>query len=132
MADPQGKAQPSPQRIDMRDPDAVERWKRELASRTSNCPRRWQKSVTTPPMSSCISREAEAPPTPTRRATRHVDLAVKRRVRVKAATSSRRDSNVRKFLAGALELANATSRVRYGGAAPPVLLLHMHPRTHAT
>lgn len=30
MADPQSKAQPSPQRIDMRDPAAVERWKREL------------------------------------------------------------------------------------------------------
>jgi hypothetical protein len=31
-----------------------------------------------------------------------------------------------------IELANATSRVRYGGACPPVLLLHRHPRTHAT
>ena len=31
-----------------------------------------------------------------------------------------------------VELPEATLRVRHGGAGPPVLLLHGHPRTHAT
>lgn len=31
-----------------------------------------------------------------------------------------------------IELPEATLRVRYGGSGPPVLLLHGHPRTHAT
>jgi haloacetate dehalogenase len=31
-----------------------------------------------------------------------------------------------------IELPEATLRVRYGGAGPPVLLLHGHPRTHTT
>ncbi|WP_299256931.1 alpha/beta hydrolase [uncultured Kushneria sp.] len=31
-----------------------------------------------------------------------------------------------------VELSEATLRVRYGGSGPPVLLLHGHPRTHAT
>lgn len=31
-----------------------------------------------------------------------------------------------------LELSEATLRVRHGGSGPPVLLLHGHPRTHAT
>ncbi|SFQ29964.1 haloacetate dehalogenase [Variovorax sp. OK605] len=31
-----------------------------------------------------------------------------------------------------IELEAATLRVRHGGAGPPVLLLHGHPRTHAT
>ncbi|HEX2525272.1 MAG TPA: alpha/beta hydrolase [Geminicoccus sp.] len=31
-----------------------------------------------------------------------------------------------------IELPNATLRVRHGGSGPPVLLLHGHPRTHAT
>ncbi|SEK17325.1 MULTISPECIES: alpha/beta fold hydrolase [unclassified Variovorax] len=31
-----------------------------------------------------------------------------------------------------IELEGATLRVRHGGAGPPVLLLHGHPRTHAT
>ncbi|GHC30397.1 hypothetical protein GCM10010082_25610 [Kushneria pakistanensis] len=31
-----------------------------------------------------------------------------------------------------IELSEATLRVRYGGSGPPVLLLHGHPRTHAT
>lgn len=31
-----------------------------------------------------------------------------------------------------IQLPEATLRVRHGGAAPPVLLLHGHPRTHAT
>ncbi|OHV07536.1 alpha/beta fold hydrolase [Kushneria phosphatilytica] len=31
-----------------------------------------------------------------------------------------------------IELSEATLRVRYGGSGPPILLLHGHPRTHAT
>lgn len=31
-----------------------------------------------------------------------------------------------------IELPEATLRVRFGGSGPPVLLLHGHPRTHAT
>lgn len=31
-----------------------------------------------------------------------------------------------------IETGEATLRVRYGGHGPPVLLLHGHPRTHAT
>ena len=31
-----------------------------------------------------------------------------------------------------VELSEATLRVRHGGSGPPVLLLHGHPRTHAT
>ena len=31
-----------------------------------------------------------------------------------------------------IELPEATLRVRHGGSGPPVLLLHGHPRTHAT
>ncbi|MHB0774589.1 alpha/beta fold hydrolase [Halomonas sp. WWR20] len=31
-----------------------------------------------------------------------------------------------------IELSEATLRVRHGGSGPPVLLLHGHPRTHAT
>jgi haloacetate dehalogenase len=31
-----------------------------------------------------------------------------------------------------IELPAATLRVRYGGSGPPLLLLHGHPRTHAT
>src|SRR3954471_14929265 len=31
-----------------------------------------------------------------------------------------------------LELGDVTLRVRHGGSGPPVLLLHGHPRTHAT
>jgi haloacetate dehalogenase len=31
-----------------------------------------------------------------------------------------------------IELPEATLRVRYGGTGPPILLLHGHPRTHAT
>lgn len=31
-----------------------------------------------------------------------------------------------------IELPEATLRVRHGGAGPPLLLLHGHPRTHVT
>ena len=31
-----------------------------------------------------------------------------------------------------VELPGATLRVRHGGSGPPVVLLHGHPRTHAT
>jgi haloacetate dehalogenase len=31
-----------------------------------------------------------------------------------------------------IELPEATLRVRHGGKGPPILLLHGHPRTHAT
>ncbi len=31
-----------------------------------------------------------------------------------------------------IQLPEATLRVRHGGSGPPVLLLHGHPRTHAT
>ncbi|WP_207480726.1 alpha/beta fold hydrolase [Arenibaculum pallidiluteum] len=36
------------------------------------------------------------------------------------------------FALDMVELPEATLRVRHGGAGPPVLLLHGHPRTHAT
>jgi haloacetate dehalogenase len=36
------------------------------------------------------------------------------------------------FVLEMVELPEATLRVRHGGAGPPVLLLHGHPRTHAT
>ena len=31
-----------------------------------------------------------------------------------------------------LELPGVTLRVRHGGSGPPVVVLHGHPRTHAT
>lgn len=31
-----------------------------------------------------------------------------------------------------VDVGEAVLRVRYGGTGPPVLLLHGHPRTHAT
>jgi haloacetate dehalogenase len=36
------------------------------------------------------------------------------------------------FKLESIEVPEATLRVRYGGSGPPVLLLHGHPRTHAT
>ena len=36
------------------------------------------------------------------------------------------------FALEAVELPEASLRVRHGGSGPPVLLLHGHPRTHAT
>lgn len=36
------------------------------------------------------------------------------------------------FTLDRVELSEATLRVRHGGSGPPVLLLHGHPRTHAT
>lgn len=36
------------------------------------------------------------------------------------------------FALTTIETGEATLRVRYGGSGPPVLLLHGHPRTHAT
>jgi haloacetate dehalogenase len=36
------------------------------------------------------------------------------------------------FVSEMIELPDATLRVRHGGSGPPVLLLHGHPRTHAT
>jgi haloacetate dehalogenase len=36
------------------------------------------------------------------------------------------------FILDMVELPEATLRVRWGGSGPPVLLLHGHPRTHAT
>ncbi|MDQ6741801.1 MAG: alpha/beta hydrolase, partial [Candidatus Dormibacteraeota bacterium] len=36
------------------------------------------------------------------------------------------------FLLQRLDVGEATLRVRHGGDGPPVLLLHGHPRTHAT
>jgi len=36
------------------------------------------------------------------------------------------------FILETVELPEATLRVRHGGSGPPVLLLHGHPRTHAT
>lgn len=36
------------------------------------------------------------------------------------------------FTLETVELPDATLRVRHGGSGPPVLLLHGHPRTHAT
>ena len=36
------------------------------------------------------------------------------------------------FTLDTIELPEATLRVRHGGSGPPVLLLHGHPRTHAT
>ena len=36
------------------------------------------------------------------------------------------------FVLERIELAEAALRVRHGGSGPPVLLLHGHPRTHAT
>jgi len=36
------------------------------------------------------------------------------------------------FTLDMIDLPQATLRVRYGGSGPPVLLLHGHPRTHAT
>jgi haloacetate dehalogenase len=36
------------------------------------------------------------------------------------------------FALEAVDLPEASLRVRHGGSGPPVLLLHGHPRTHAT
>jgi haloacetate dehalogenase len=36
------------------------------------------------------------------------------------------------FMLETIELPEATLRVRHGGKGPPILLLHGHPRTHAT
>ena len=41
-------------------------------------------------------------------------------------------SHVRGLQLEMVELPEATLRVRHGGCGPPVLLLHGHPRTHAT
>ena len=36
------------------------------------------------------------------------------------------------FDVAAIDVGEATLRVRQGGAGPPLLLLHGHPRTHTT
>lgn len=36
------------------------------------------------------------------------------------------------FSLAMIDVPGATLRVRHGGSGPPVLLLHGHPRTHAT
>ena len=36
------------------------------------------------------------------------------------------------FTLDRVDVGEAVLRVRYGGSGPPVLLLHGHPRTHAT
>ena len=36
------------------------------------------------------------------------------------------------FALETIDLPEASLRVRHGGSGPPVLLLHGHPRTHAT
>ena len=36
------------------------------------------------------------------------------------------------FALQTIDVGEATLRVRHGGAGPPLLLLHGHPRTHTT
>src|SRR3954470_16991975 len=103
------------------------RWTRCRATGHARPPWRrwcWARSCTGGPSTLCAAW-------PTSRSPRAGSAAL-RRMWMEAVSRGRRGRMFDDFVTDRIDVGQAELFVRHGGSGPPVLLLHGHPRTHAT